>query len=224
MRLVPLACAEIVLGGAWSDDPRYYPLVQGARSLGGRVELDVAAAGVLPAVADALVGYADADRSYAERFSAGRPVGPWIITKRRVGSWQQGAGTKSARRGDLHEQLIGLEAHPETQVLVEHLLTSQVDVGALERAGVLLRSDEKVTRAELTVEGHRSWGAALGGAASASEIERLFVVEANHAAWRDRVLRRLCSLEVWSIELHTDPAPWRELIDGGAGSGHETAD
>ena len=187
--------------------------------MGNNLEIDVAGLGVADSVREAATGYLAADRVFAGDLEAGAGLGPWIATRRRIGLWRQGAGTKSSQRGDLARQFETLSRNPELAAVTKALLGAAPEIPELERLGAAVTLSGVVTRVVVRVEGTRQWEAALGGAAWAQEVEREFVLEANHAPWRDRQVRRLASVEVLAVEMHADPAPWRELIEDAIAEG-----
>jgi len=93
---------------------------------------------------------------------------------------------------------------PETSLVIDALLGAAVDETTLRTLGEF-STDGVRSSAEVRVEGWREWPEALGGAASANEIERVFVLSANHAGWRDRMVRRLTRLDVYGVELLANP-------------------
>ena len=96
-KLVPRWVLDIVVGGTWWEDEQWRSR---AWRVGTRHEIDVAGT----AAEESAAGYLGADRAFAKDREEGRDLGPWIVTKRCLDTWRQGAGTKSSRRGDLNAQ------------------------------------------------------------------------------------------------------------------------
>jgi hypothetical protein len=211
---VPLWVVTLLLGERWWERPEWSILATGIRRVGRHLEIETAVDGH-DYVREAATGYLAADRVFARDVRLGRSLGPWVATRRPVGRWRQGAGTKSSRRGDLSAQLAAIGRHRELRDIVAALLVADVDFGELASLGARVERDELVTRAFIGIEGNRLWEADLGGAPWPQEIEREFMIEANHAPWRDRQVRRLAEVRAFAIEMHTDPSPWQELISDG---------
>ncbi len=204
-RLVPLWAVTLVLGERWWDNPAYTDLVGGAVRVGGRIEIDT---GSSP-TGGVLVDYLEADRLFAEAVAAGEELGPWVVVRRTLGTWHQGAGTRSAVRGDLTAQFQALGEHPETSGMLAVLLAGKADPEGLAGWGQV-SSDGSTTVLTMVLEGRREWESALGGAPWTGEIERELVLTASHAKWRDRQVRRLVEVEARAVEIHVDPTAWTE--------------
>ena len=210
MFLVPTHYADLVLGPAWRSDPQWHELAQSGVDLGlGRVEIDVAGVGGAKGVAlrTAFAEYATASRRMAGALEHGNPVAPWVIVERPLLIAVQQAGSRSAQRGDLEDELAGLREFPDTGRAVDALLGAEVATAELQLLSAVFTPGEGTrSTATLRIEGRREWGQALGGTPSANELERIFTLEANHATWRDRAVRRLVRVEVTVTEILPDPA------------------
>jgi hypothetical protein len=210
VQLLPSSYLDLVLGADWRA--RFPEAANGGVRVGQRVEVDLGLLGD-DTVIVALVDYQRRCREIARNLADNTPIGAWVIAEQlRVDVVQQ-AGTKSAQRGDLNAQFDALSLEPESAAVVAALLGPQVDFARLAELGVTVERDGDVkTVATLRVEGARSWDTALGGGSGANEIERHITLSANHAAWRDRQVRRLTRVEVRTLELLADPAASRELL------------
>ena len=65
--------------------------------------------------------------------------------------------------------------------------------------------DNKTVAIVAIPTGDHPWGVELGGAATPGEVSRVFTVTTSHAAWRDRRVRRLLSVEILVDELWAHP-------------------
>ena len=140
-----------------------------------------------------------------------------MVCSRSLASYTQGAGSASRTRGDLHDQYHALREIRETELVVDGLLAARVDEESLVKLGVeVVARGENRTVVRARVEGTRQWPSSLGGGASVNEIERIFTLSSNHAAWRDRSVRRLCRVDVVGVELLADPGPYLAQIEAAA--------
>jgi hypothetical protein len=208
--LVPTWVLDILLG-EWRNDPSYACLVAATRRVGHRLEVDMKAPGIGSDLCEAAEGYLSGDRLFAHDLLSRTPLGPWVATRRGLGTWRQGGG-KGKGRGDLTPQYEALSRHRELSDVAQALLGPVVAFDRLAALSSATSTQDGITVAQVGIEGYREWEAALGGGAWAQEIEREFTLTANHAGWRDRQVRRLVEVSVWAIEMHIDPAPWQELI------------
>jgi hypothetical protein len=211
MELVPTHYVDLVLGDLWRDRGDFFELAHSGVRIGSRVEVDISTAP--EDVREAVLSYLDSNRTLGRDLAAGAPIGPWIVTERNLLSVTQQAGSKSVARGDLAREYEALKQVSETQGVIESLCGSSIDesifcvpeVSVVEQVGTR-------TVVRVRVEGARAWPQCLGGAPSANEVERLFTLHTNHAAWRDRQVRRLSRVDVACVELLADPAPQRALV------------
>ena len=198
--LVPTHYLELIVGPDWAvvlgEQVRFV-------RVGKRVEADVASCS--EELRDQLQAYVQVNRLVGGALASAAPIGPFVVVRRHLSSVVQQAGTRSASRGDLVSELEALRGLSETSLVAEALLASTVDEEALRAMAVDVVRDGVKTSVEVRVEGWREWPEALGGGAFANEIERVFVLGANHAGWRDRMVRRLTRLDVYGVELLADP-------------------
>jgi len=109
-------------------------------------------------------------------------------------------------RVDLSAQYEAIE-HVAALRPVLGLLDADPDWASLAGLGVLERSGD---RAELIVEVRSPlWPLELGGAPCPGELRRCVRLEASHAAWRDRRVRRLVRVRLDALQAWPDPAPFR---------------
>ena len=226
MLLIPTHYADLVLGADWRGNARYDALLSGGVVVGRTLEIDLDQLGGTgaDAVRHALDAYATACRRLAGGLAHDNPIGPWVITRRPLVVASQQAGTRSAQRGDLHDELEGLREFEDTERIVDALLGPVVAASSLYALGATaVAVEDGRTTVTLPVEGFREWRAALGGTPGPNEIERHFTLVANHAAWRDRAVRRLVRVETAAVELLPDPAPFRPSWSQDAGAPVEDA-
>jgi len=197
--LVPSHYVELLVGPNWAEVLRDQVRLV---AVGRRVEVDVSKCDV--ALQERLEQYVVTNRRVGQQLLDGSAIGPYVVVRRLLASAAQQAGTKSANRGDLVSELEALRTVPETSLVIDALLGAAVDETTLRTLGEF-STDGVRSSAEVRVEGWREWPEALGGAASANEIERVFVLSANHAGWRDRMVRRLTRLDVYGVELLANP-------------------
>lgn len=203
MKLVPTHYVDLVLGDAWRQREDLGELSRAGVLVKNRVEVDLEAAP--DEVSEQVLTYVDRCRTLARELERGS-IGAWIVVSRPLVTHVQQAGSRSAKRGDLGEVYAALSECEETLQVLESALGATLEVGGITLAGGVVTSIEgTLSRVELRVEGARDWPEILGGAASPNEIERLFRFYVNHATWRDRQVRRLAKVEVFSIEMLCDP-------------------
>lgn len=109
-------------------------------------------------------------------------------------------------RIDLTAQYEAL-GHVPPLVPALDLLDASPDWDELARLGDLVRDADRST----LMVGARSpvWPLELGAAPCPGELRREVLLEASHAAWRDRRVRRLVRVRVDAIEVWPDPADFR---------------
>lgn len=111
-------------------------------------------------------------------------------------------------RVDLVDELVQLRALPGVGDFVDAWLAAGPDTERIARAAGAAGAHYEITdgrgTAEITVDG-ANWPAVLGGTASVGEVARVFLLEANWSAWRDRDVRRLTRVSVEAEEVW--PAP-----------------
>lgn len=109
-------------------------------------------------------------------------------------------------RVDLAGQFVALEHVPVLRPVLD-LLDASPDWDALALLGVLERDGD---RSALTLEARSPiWPLELGAAACPGELRRSVRIEASHAGWRDRRVRRLLRVSVDSLQVWPDPSPFR---------------
>lgn len=179
------------------------------RYLGDRVELDLDALGRVDHDAAAWCGayWARCEAFWAEAATTGRPRGAYVLIERELRSVVQ-TDTKAART-DLRAELDALEAQAGLTGVLDALLGAEIDDDALLahvhafRGSVRRVGADTVVR--LVVPVGRLWPLELGGAASMGETARVIELTANHAAWRDRKVRRLRAVTVSAQEIWPEP-------------------
>lgn len=109
-------------------------------------------------------------------------------------------------RVDLSGQLEALEHVPVLRPALG-LLDSEP---AWEALGSLGRLERDGDRSSLTVDVRSPlWPLELGAAPCPGELRRSVCLEASHAGWRDRRVRRLLRVRVDALQLWPDPSPFR---------------
>lgn len=109
-------------------------------------------------------------------------------------------------RVDLTAQFEALE-HVATLRCALGILDADPDWASLGSLGVLERDGD---RSSLLVEARSPlWPLELGAAPCPGEVRRAVLLEASHAAWRDRRVRRLLRVRVDSLQVWPDPVPFR---------------
>lgn len=109
-------------------------------------------------------------------------------------------------RVDLAGQFVALEHVPVLRPALD-LLDASPDWDALGRLGALEREGD---RSALTLEVRSPlWPLELGAAPCPGELRRLVRLEASHAGWRDRRVRRLLRVRVDALQVWPDPTPFR---------------
>jgi hypothetical protein len=203
VKLVPAHYVDLVLGDDWRQREDLTELAHAGVKVANRVEVDVEAGPT--AVAEQVLNYVDRCRTLARELERGA-IGAWVVVSLPLITHVQQAGSKSAKRGDLSDVYTVLLEHEETRAVLENALGATLDVGGVTLSGgVVTELEGNAARVEIRVEGPRDWPEILGGAAGPNEIERLFRFYVNHAPWRDRQVRRLTRVEIFSIEMLCDP-------------------
>jgi hypothetical protein len=167
--------------------------------LGAALEFDIAVLdAVLPGLGSRAVDFFRAARELWSNPAVSQPsvtVRVPLIDVRQIDS--------RAQRKDLTEQLAALERLAALRPALA-LLDSSPDWDALAQMGVLDRSSDR-SSIRLTLSAP-IWPLELGGTPSPGELHREVVLEASHAAWRDRRARRLLRVTVSAYELWPDPS------------------
>jgi len=211
MKLLPARYANLVLGNDWLSRSELAEMAARGVRVGSHVEIDVDLAPDY--VREALVAYAEANQQVARSLESGETIGPWVVVSTPIYVATQQAGTKSKNRGDLVGELAGLREMTDVSDIAEALLASSVNQELLASRGVeFIECADARTVLRVRIEGRRDWPVSLGGAASPNEIERYVTLSANHASWRDRMVRRLTRVDVVAVELLADPAPFTQRI------------
>jgi hypothetical protein len=116
--------------------------------------------------------------------------------------------TGGADKRDLRESYDALCEHPSLSALTNLMLSPEVDEGTLKTlcaqlSGSFTREDDEVcARVWLPPEGFTQ---TLGGWRWPGESHRGFALYARHAQWRDRRVRRLSRVVIYS---HVIPGQW----------------
>jgi hypothetical protein len=197
MKTLPVTVAALVLG------EHAAALAPCGRRLGARVELDLASAREV--VGDETVGRLEAYWDAAREYWAGGAHGG-VVVRRRIVSARQRDGRDGkvdlARELDALDE-IGLDA------ACDALLGTAPDVDALAGIGGIAVVEQGESRTVVTATlSSPVWPDALGGVPGVGEVAREVTLVAAHAKWRDRRVRRLVAVEVVSVELWPDPAPY----------------
>lgn len=110
-------------------------------------------------------------------------------------------------RVDLAGQFSALE-HVAALRPALGLLEASPDWSALGALGALERDGD---RSALTLEARSPlWPLELGAAPCPGELRRRVLLEASHAGWRDRRVRRLLRVRVDALQIWPDPVPFRD--------------
>jgi len=189
------------------------------RMVGSRVEIDLAAAAARcgPGVAEIFEAY----WRRCETVWAGEGTGAFagtgtVLARRAVADHVQ--VTAKAGRSDLgavYETLTGL---PLLDAITAELTSERPDDGVLRRlsapfAGTVEQIGDGALEVVLYTDAAATLPAVLGGVAWPGELQRELRLLARHAAWRDRRVRRLARVSVYTHELWPDPAPCRALLN-----------
>lgn len=187
--------------------------------MGNRVELDLdmLSKKTSPEIADAVLAYHTTCLEFQE-YLAARATGyrnearPSITIRRPLMKVTQ-IDRKDSRK-DLSNEIDELAKIAIVGEFVSTLLdtkTSKTRTEKLERLSTALGAtveqiDENKTVATFAIASpNHIWPEILGGAATPGEVNRVFTLTANHAAWRDRRVRRLQTLEISVDELWAHP-------------------
>ena len=109
-------------------------------------------------------------------------------------------------RVDLSAQFEALEHVPALRPALA-LLDTDPSWEALGSLGVLERDGD---RSSLLLEVRSPlWPLELGAAPCPGELRRSVLLEASHAGWRDRRVRRLLRVRVDALQVWPDPSPFR---------------
>jgi hypothetical protein len=171
------------------------------RQLGATLEADVGALDlVVPGLGTRCVDYLLAARDLWACREAGDPVeGAVLVRVPLVDRRQTDSKVARVDLGPLHAAM----EHIPALVPALGLLDADPDWSTLAGVGTLERHDDRST---LTVElASAHWPLELGGPAAPGEVSRTVRLEASHAAWRDRRVRRLVRVVVHAREIWPDP-------------------
>lgn len=206
-RTVPAWVAQLALGDLTEDVSA--ALRAAGRTLGSRVELDVAAVGATlgNAAASKLVAYEQRCRDFFEAWLAGEAAGPYVIVRRPLVKVRQ-IDTKDARV-DLGPTLDALTTVSGIGDIVEEVTGAKPDWELVARLGTAFEAAVERDGNDTTVTLHcafdTSWPDELGGVPTRGELQRILRLGLSHAAWRDRRNRRLVSVTVEAEEIWPDP-------------------
>lgn len=172
------------------------------RQLGATLEADVNALDhVVPGLGSRCIDYLLSTRDLWACREAGEPLEHAVVV--RVPLVDRRQTDSKVARVDLGPLYAAME-HVPALVPALGLLDADPDWSALDRVGTLERHDD---RSALTVElASAHWPLELGGPSSPGELVRTVRLEASHAAWRDRRVRRLVRVVVHAQEIWPDPA------------------
>ena len=160
-----------------------------------------------PDLAGRLAEFADANRRLWDAHRTGAGGVPYVVAARDVVAVRQ--RDDATGRTDLADQLASADKVVLLARLVEMATSATCDWDELVKrasvwGGVVEHDGKNGHTVVLNVEGAQDWPAEWGGAARANELQRQVIVEVNHAAWRDRRVRRLVSVSVTVFELWPD--------------------
>lgn len=174
--------------------------------VGASLELSVPALdGLEPGLGDRVHGYFCAARSLWAALSTDSDPGRAAVLVRVPMIDLRQKDSRTARV-DLTAQYEAL-GHVPPLVPALDLLDASPDWDGLARIGDLVRDGDRST---LVVEARSPvWPLELGAAPCPGELRREVLLEASHAAWRDRRVRRLVRVCVAAIVVWPDPADFR---------------
>lgn len=200
MRLAPTYLAEVAAGDAADLLTPY------GRQFGRRVEVDLQ---LLAADEPGLARHIERYLAQVEAFRR-RPSGDYLALQVPLTSARQQDGRDG--KVDLTGELEALEGSVIAPV-AETLLAGELDLHLLRTLGACHRIEVETpgparTACHLTVSGTRAWDRLLGGAAGPDEVARLITIEANHARWRDRKVRRLVAVHTSAAVVIPRPSPY----------------
>jgi hypothetical protein len=199
---VPAHVADLVLG----DELDNAELVR----VGDRTECDLyrLATRIGPRPAWAIAAFAHDSWSTARRCDPGPFTTTRLLVQRRQDTGRH--------KHDLDAELAQLDAHPVLSQLTGTLLAASLDTVVLKQLLAphphALAADGSSTTATIGLWAP-GWPKELGGAPMPNESMRFVSIQATHAGWRDRRVRRLAQMAIWAREQWVDPEPYREMAD-----------
>jgi hypothetical protein len=169
--------------------------------VGATLEADVDALDrVVPGLGSRCVDYVLAARDVWASRETGESLAGAVLV--RVPLLDRRQIDSKAARVDLSTEFAAME-HIAALSPALRLLDTDPDWVSLAQVGQLDRHDD---RCALTVEvSATQWPLELGGPVSPGELARVLRLEASHAAWRDRRVRRLVRVVVHALEVWPDP-------------------
>jgi hypothetical protein len=131
-----------------------------------------------------------------------------VVLERDLVTATQTDSQKNGRQ-DLRAELEALERFTALRPVLDALLSRDLEEDELVRAAAGLRHqltrDGKRSVLTLRITDPYPWPDELGGPRCPGELVRVITLTAQHAAWRDRKVRRLVEVKVSSEELWVDP-------------------
>jgi hypothetical protein len=203
-RTVPALAAAIVCADRTERD---IVTACGAR-VGATVEIDLdLVAAQDQALAARLEDYWSRCNELWDRF-AGGDVGLDAVDVRRLLRSVAQTDSREGRK-DLNAEVDELVNLAVVGPLVKELLGSKPDFDSIvargASVGLTVEASADAHTIRFTLPARRPWSSALGGSASRGEWERVFTLRVSHAAWRDRRVRRLMSLQIQATETWARP-------------------
>jgi hypothetical protein len=202
MRTVPLTVAEIAVAAGVADSDCFTPC---GRKVGHRVEIDLDALDAVAPEAGAWAQqYWDAARDLWDAWAGRRVTGDALAVRRSLVNVAQ-VDSKKTGRVDLRAELDALSSYGGFRSLLDALLGADFDLDRLHAAAQPWKSEIAVDGTKVTVTlwvtDGVAWPQALGGTGAPGEVARVFTLVAQHAAWRDRKVRRLAEVHIAAEEL-----------------------
>lgn len=160
-----------------------------------------------PQAAEKLEKFMEESRRVLRAHRNGEGGVPFSILE--VELYQDQQRDDKAGRRDLLEVLNSGFDTPHLGEILQEATGSSPDWSVVEKlssswAGTILRDGTR-TSLVMKVPNARGWSIFWGGAPAENEVRRRVEIEFNHAAWRDRRVRRLVAVRVVADEIWSDP-------------------
>ena len=162
-----------------------------------------------PAVAARLERFASVSKLVLAEPRQGVGGSNFAIVERTLVAWRQRDNANG--RSDLTLQYAEADKVPLLGELLALVTAKKCDWAAVARRGfgwdaVVTPGAKNTNLVTFKVGAAKGWPVSWGGNARSNELYRRLELEVNHAAWRDRCVRRLVGVNVVAAELWADPS------------------
>lgn len=162
-----------------------------------------------PGVAERLERFVAATKLVLAEHKHGVGGANFAVVERTLVSWRQRDNANG--RSDLTEQLVDADKIPLLAELLALVTAKKCDWAVVVRRGfawdaVVTPGAKNTNLVTFKVSAAKGWPVSWGGNARSNELHRRLELEVNHAAWRDRCVRRLVGVNVVAAELWADPS------------------